>query len=583
MNSTSEYIVACNGHRVKPKDDGKHYLTLEYRGNNHDKNVIISLNNFTSKVYHLSNRLKDLLEIAGYIFAADRKTYRGKPGDIEYHSWSRKFKFHFRVRDYDFWNKSEIKDLLNQALSFMTGDQSYEFSFHKGGTYLPSNLFDDENFKVEQKDDVKITLFSGGLDSLAGILQALEETEKKVCLISHQSGQTGVMGTQNRLFAVLDRLYPRRCSHYKFHCGLTKIKPIDESQRTRAFVFTSTAFAIASAYNKNNIDVYENGMTSINFPETQDLMNARASRTTHPQTIGLLEKLFSAISGKPFKINHPFLYKTKADVVSIIKKYGRENLIDTSVSCSTSRGKKGTTHCGICSQCIDRRFAVFASETEQHDHNGIYNFNFLTEPLEDEYTVKALNDYIRLAQSFSDSNIAKFYVDRGNEIAAMVEYLEGTDEEKIRRIFDLCIKHSVQIEKAIKRMRDNYDSVFKPLHPKSFFSLILGKREYQKENEKSSNNEEEMQIKQVPSRALKKTVQEYTQALIIEGLINAGMKETKLEKEITAVLIPRLEQEYELTDANKRSIHQYFRKGDLIITNKNGKIIVLDTYPGKNN
>src|SRR5690606_28586697 len=76
-------------------------------------------------------RIKDLLEIAGYIYAADRMTKRGLPTQLEYHSWSRKFHFYIKVRDHSFWHRKTVKDSLSKLLTFTTGDLSYEFTFLK--------------------------------------------------------------------------------------------------------------------------------------------------------------------------------------------------------------------------------------------------------------------------------------------------------------------------------------------------------------------------------------------------------------------------------------------------------------------
>ena len=565
MNQFTQYDIACGGYKLKQPPDPDHFIELEHRSRSKNQNVKLSLNKITNNVYHLPARIKDLLEIAGYIFAADRKTYRGKPDDLEYHSWSRKFHFHFKVRDLKFWDNAETKILLNNALKFMTGDHSFEFSFSKAPGDFPVSIFDDEKFSLTSTANFKIVLFSGGLDSLAGIIKMLEETKDKLCLVSHQSGQSRVIRTQNQLYEAIKALYPGRCKHYKFRCSLTNGGSVDESQRTRSFLFTSIAFSIASVYKKESIDIFENGITSINFPETQDLMNARASRTTHPQTIGLLENFFSAVAGKTFKINHPFLFKTKTDIINIIKQFHKEDLIDSAVSCSTSRGGKGKTHCGVCSQCIDRRFAIYAAAAEKYDGNGIYDFDFLTSPLEKELIVKILNDYIRLAFSVNDMNVEKFYVYRGKEIADIEEYLPGTMDKKINGLYDLFSKHSTQIETSLNRMRQIYDSAYNRIGDKSFFKLILGERQYQQEPQEQIST-----IETVPPRKLKETALQAAQELADFGRITKDMRETKGDKEITKVLIPYLSRKYILSPENKRSLHLYFRRGDIRMKNKSG-------------
>ncbi len=572
MNEFAEHIVCCNGVKPCGDDNGVQYLALEYKDGCPNKNVSINLNRFVTAVYHIDDRLKDLLEIAGYIFSADRKTYRGNNNDLFYHSWSRAFHFYIGVRDKEFWERQDVKNILEEVLVFLTGDHSYKFTFYEGGDSFPSNIFDNENFTIDTPGKLKVSLFSGGLDSLAGAIELLETTDSELCLVSHQSGQPGVKQTHRLVFEALNLLYPNRCKHYKYHCGFDHLASTDETQRTRSFLYTATAFTIAKTYNQNCIYVYENGITSINFAETQDLMNARASRTTHPRTLSLLEKLFSMIGETTFEVKNPFLFKTKTEVVEVLKKYDKLSLLDSSVSCSATRKHCSKfTHCGICSQCIDRRFAVYAAEIENADENGIYAFNFMTDDLEEDEIKKSLIEYIGLAQRFAETNINSFYLDWGSEIIEVEEYIDGGDEEeRVGKLFDLCQRHAEQIENAIDRMRKIYDKPLAKPRAKSIFSLIIGPREYQKE---------EKEIKEIPSRGLKKLTKEACENLIRERIITEVLIETKREKNISALVIKELQKKFDVTKRNENSISDYFRKLELQIKRqKEGNLIVEDNY-----
>lgn len=575
MIDSEEYTIACNGIKLKDKVDDKRYIELNHYNDCENVNTKINLNNFVTGIYKLDDRLKDLLEMAGYIFAADRKTSRGKPNDLEYHSWERALTFHFSVRDFEFWEKPEIKNLLKRALLFMSGDHKYEFHFHQAGQDWPTSIFDNEDFVIEKPENMRVMLFSGGIDSLSGAIELLETTDAEVCLASHQSGFPGTHRIQSDLFEEINKLYPGRCKHFKYECGLSGQKAKDETQRTRSFLYTSTAFAIAHTYKQDRIYVFENGMTSLNFAETQDLMNSRTSRTTHPQTIENLEKLFSAIAGKSFKIEHPYLYKTKTDVVDVIKKYNQLKLLETSVSCSATRNKgTGNTHCGVCSQCIDRRFAVYAAEVEDYDEQGLYHYDFLKEELEKDETVKVLNEYIRMAQNFADKGIEEWYADRSNELIEIIDFVDGKNEnEKFEKIYELCVKHSRHIEKAINRMNAKHNSVFSPAKSeKSFFVKILGNRLYQKviENESSNGKME------IPTRQLKAITKSACEVLINNGSITAPLEESKKDNTLSKMVATEIKKTYKLTNTNEKTISDYFRKLELELKkDKNKKLIVV--------
>lgn len=581
MSEFTEHIIACNGIKLKEYEGDFRYLELQHLEGSKEQNVNLHLNTFVTKIYKLNSRLKDLLEIAGYVFAADRKTYRGKSDDLEYHSWSRVFNFHIKVRDLDFWNRKEIQELLENALVFMSGDHSYKFNFYQAEEDFPTSIFDNEKFEVQTPEKLKVALYSGGIDSLAGAIEALETTDSEICLVSHQSGQPGTIMTQRVIFEQLKSLYSDRCNHYKFHCGLHGIKSKDETQRTRSFLYCSTAFAIAKTYKQDCIYVYENGITSLNFSETQDLMNARSSRTTHPQTLSRLEELFKAIAEEDFHIHNPFLFKTKTEVAEVIKTHSKLDVFDTSVSCSVTRNKeRGNTHCGKCSQCIDRRFAVYAAGIEKYDDNGLYHFDFLQDDLIDDDIKKALTDYIRLANKWAKQDIDSWWEERSLEILEIIDFIKGeSEQDKMTQLYDLCYKHSQHIESAIKRMRDLYDSPLSPVRPNSFFNLIIGPRVYQKETDKPSKGKPPNEI-EIPPKQLKKFAKETCEALIKEKKITEVLTETKTKRNISSLVVKELKRKrYKLTPQNENTISDYFRKFELHLKKeKNGKLVVLDNH-----
>ena len=106
MKDGSPKIVLCNG-AVLPNEIEKQNteapLRLEYRSiTDFEPNVKLALPDFVRDVFYLPHRILDLLEIAAYIFSADRLISRGYRDALEYHSWSRSFHFVVKVRDFDF-------------------------------------------------------------------------------------------------------------------------------------------------------------------------------------------------------------------------------------------------------------------------------------------------------------------------------------------------------------------------------------------------------------------------------------------------------------------------------------------------
>ncbi len=438
MRNVSPQIVLCNGADSPPQLDQSKLITLEYRESTGIPNIKLTLPNLVLDVFHLPDRILDLLEIAAYVFCADRLTSRGSKDNVEYHNWSRLFHFAIKVRDFDFWNTHDVKEKLKEALVFMSGDRAYHFTFQPEHSTPPTSLFDTEKFQIEPQQNTRVILFSGGLDSLAGIVECLENSSDQLCLISHRSGQ-GTAKTQNQLINALHEWYPDRIKYYKFSCKLHGIRAREETQRTRAFLYTSIAYALSHVLFQEEIFVYENGITSINFPKQQNQINARASRTTHPKTMTLLENLFSEIDQSKIKISTPFLWKTKTDIFHILDEVGRRDLITSTVSCSqTFKLGSQATHCGGCSQCIDRRFAAYASKLDDVDEGGIYALDFIQREIENSEVKTTLIDYVRQAKELASLNIEDFYCQMFSELADFIDYVPGMNElEKIETVWKL--------------------------------------------------------------------------------------------------------------------------------------------------
>ena len=127
MSDNTKNIVLCNGVKLNHEVYEDKVLRLESREEQEGRNVRIGLNNFENTVYLIKDRCKDLLEIAAFVFAADRNTSRGKDNNLIYDNWDREFEFHIPVRDLEFWDNNEIKELLSKTLKYMSGDRPYKF------------------------------------------------------------------------------------------------------------------------------------------------------------------------------------------------------------------------------------------------------------------------------------------------------------------------------------------------------------------------------------------------------------------------------------------------------------------------
>ena len=468
-------IFLCNGATPTDGLELSDYTVLDYRPSGNEPPVVrLGLPDFVRSVNYLPSRCLDLLEIAAYVFAADRLTPRGSREAVEYQAWSRSLHFILKVRDYEFWHEPIVSEALKSALRFATGDQSYEFTFQAGHATPSTGLFDGEAFSMATSSDLSVMLFSGGIDSLAGAVQRLEQTKEHVCLVSHLS-QVGTIRTQRGLASALQRDYRGRVSPYQFKTHLQGVRSKEETQRSRPFLYGSIAFALATAFGRDRFCVYENGVTSLNFARRDDLINARASRTTHPQTVGRLVNLFSIIAERPFYIETPFLWYTKSDVVGYLKDSERGDLLPSSVSCShTYNSGANATHCGECFQCLDRRIGIYGAGADQLDNESLYATNIITSSISSAEGKTISVDYLRQAANFSNGNQERFYNETLDELQMLLGWVPGYEDETelVDRIWGLCSRHGQQVALALRRMRDVHEGVFSPLAPDSLLKVV---------------------------------------------------------------------------------------------------------------
>ena len=317
-----------------------------------------------------------------------------------------------------------------------------------------------------------MSLFSGGLDSLAGAVNLLTNTNGRIVLVSHES-RSSTVHTQRALVRELVARYPSRIRHYRFGCSLRGVHAKEETQRSRSFLYASIAYAIGTAHDLDRIFVYENGITSINLRRREDLGGARASRTTHPKTMRLLEKFFSEISDRPFEVCNPFLKCTKTDVISELGGTDAD-LISSSVSCTTTFKTVGDfTHCGQCLQCVDRRIAGIAAGLEDRDHKGLYVHDLAVDPLEDRTGRTTAVDYLRQARDLGNWTLARFEDEFATDLADLLDSVgDGTDAEQIETVWNLLGRHADHVRRAVRRIQEARSDVLEPLPVNSLLALV---------------------------------------------------------------------------------------------------------------
>jgi hypothetical protein len=287
----------------------------------------------------------DLLAISMAVTAADTFVDRQQNSDD---GWCRVFRLVVEVISPD--TCRSIQRRLEEALHFLSGDM-WSFEFTQGTPWI---LPTTRNPILHVNSDC-VSLFSGGLDSAIGVLDAIKEGRTPL-LVSH--AYQGDSDKQEGIYAD----FPARLARIDYiaypHCP-NRLN--DVSMRTRSFNFLAmagvAASSVASTREVEHVDllVPENGFIALNPPLTARRLGSHSTRTTHPYFLGLIQEIFDA-SEIPARIVNPYRHMTKGEMLRGCKDQPTlEKVANRTVSCG--KWKRNREQCGRCLPCMIRKAA----------------------------------------------------------------------------------------------------------------------------------------------------------------------------------------------------------------------------------
>lgn len=308
----------------------------------------------------------DFLLLASAVYAADKLVGRASADD----GWTREFELAVPVSDPDRWNGA--RESLTECLSFLSGDRwSLEFLPLRSRLARPRR----RSGRVPRPAGDAVCLFSGGLDSLAGAIDHLEEhPSERLLLVGHHDGQmAGPFADQRAVLAQLSPAYPNRLSPVLARVGHSA-EAHEITLRGRSLIFVALGVFAASALGDGTpLFIPENGTIALNAPLTPSRRGSCSTRTAHPHYLLLLESALTTL-GLNHPLRNPLELKTKGEVV-VACRNGEllRQLAPLTVSCA-KRGHKATwpnrsaESCGRCMPCIYRRAALHAAglDTERY-------------------------------------------------------------------------------------------------------------------------------------------------------------------------------------------------------------------------
>lgn len=301
----------------------------------------------------------DLLVLAAHVQAADTHISRDTESQD---SWTREIRLVVPVQDLSKWNAAA--PTITRALNFLTGDL-WTIQFRLRPTDFPNIVPDGTQLLTGIPFD-KLSLFSGGLDSLIGAIDLLENGHTPL-LISH-AGDGSVSDSQNACFEGIKNQYPTNSFErlrvwMSFRGVRIAGKGLEKTTRGRSFLFFTIGVLAGTGFSDRfTLLVPENGLIALNIPLDQLRLGSHSTRTTHPFYIARWNEILTIlqINGR---VENPYCDKTKGEMVSSCANQTLlRHLLPSSMSCSSpTKGRYrriGVQHCGYCLPCLIRRAAL---------------------------------------------------------------------------------------------------------------------------------------------------------------------------------------------------------------------------------
>lgn len=426
-------------------------LKLNTTGRN--PNIRLHVDAFRTKFLRdLPDRFDDLIRLAAFVYSADTRVSRGTDKDVFAKKWSRKFRMVLPVHDLDFWNDPGTLESLTETLNFLTGDK-FSFQFVKrSNRELKQGLFQFKDL-LDPLPYVDVVIpFSGGSDSLAAVLLAVREGRKPI-LVSHRPAPK-IDKRQKDLVALLRAKY-KEWGFPHLSLWVNRIKgdrAVDYSQRSRSFLFTSLSVVAAAMLNTDEVRVCDNGVVSINLPQSGQNVGTFLSRSTHPRYLSSAQEFMRMATGREgLSVHNPLLFKTKKEILEVIASSGHQELLQETVSCAHVEGTtKLQPHCGVCTQCIDRRFASIAAGLTEYDLPSRYETDVILDSLEEGEDRTHAENFVRFAAKLEQlPNSDAFF----EEYPDLFDCLpaEGDVELFAEELWNLFQRHQQGVNEVIEK------------------------------------------------------------------------------------------------------------------------------------
>ena len=305
-------------------------------------------------------------------------------------------------------------------------------------------------FEIPLEAPINVSLFSGGLDSLAGLAHhALDHPGGSRVLVSgcthnRLSSQQAVQ--VNWIRSAWRWAYPAGAGdvrHVAVPFGVDAEDVVNEEkgQRTRALLFLAMGVNAALQAGADTLHVFENGLGALNLPLNGTQLGTDNYRGVHPRTLAMAESFFESILGDPVRIENPFMFATKAEMCRALPQAGLAVVVRETVSCDGYPQRVlGQAQCGCCTSCVLRRQALFSGGLADYDHSVDYRRDILSgiDGLDQKYNhgFMVMNEQVKLMARCLESDrpwqeLTVAYPELARTVAELAARPGGASQESL--------------------------------------------------------------------------------------------------------------------------------------------------------
>lgn len=398
-------------------------------GLEHIKKILYKKNIYPSEIGF------DIMSLATMVYMADTRIERNVHGQD---SWTREIELEIPVSNVVIWETQVFR--IERMLKFLTGDL---WKITLSNRIWRFNNLEEVKQKTNEYD--KVSLFSGGMDSLISTIN-LMENKQNTLLISH-AGEGLTKNAQENIVNEFDKVYSNVLHTW---IDLWMVFPNnyipeggnDNNTRSRSFLFIGFGiFAMTGMDNVSELMVPENGLIALNVPLDETRVGSFSTRTTHPFYLHLWNEILLGLDLN-VRVKNPYWNKTKGEMAAECK--NKDFLYDTmkiSFSCS-SPGKarwRGLSpqHCGYCVPCIIRRAAMHKAFGNDETIYTKTSIKEMQSKNSEGIGIQLRSFQYAIARIKKDKNRALLYIHKPGPLPRDVKYLKELADTYVRGLLEV--------------------------------------------------------------------------------------------------------------------------------------------------